>query len=165
MKSAIQWQSPLGPVTVECSEIGITTLYFGEMRTEARISTESQQHLERGVEWLEDYFAGKQPAIKELRLDLHGTPFRQSVWELLLDIPYGSTLTYGEIAKKIRSAPRAVGQAIGHNPVCLVVPCHRVIGRGNFGGYAGGIDRKIWLLRHEGISSLPPQQKHEDKAP
>ena len=90
-------------------------------------------------------------------LKLSGTPFRMSVWRILLSIPYGHTLTYGDIARQIAAergvhtmSAQAVGGAVGHNPISIIVPCHRVIGTdGSLTGYAGGMDRKILLLRHE----------------
>ncbi len=112
-----------------------------------------------GKEWLDEYFAGKRPEISRLPLSPEGSDFRLAVWRLLTQIPYGEVTTYGEIAKKIsflskmrNTSARAVGGAVGHNPVSIIIPCHRVIGAGgNLTGYAGGIDIKIKLLRHEGV--------------
>lgn len=111
--------------------------------------------------WLEGqkYFAGEKPAIDELPLEPMGGEFRQEVWKLLCDIPYGQVTTYGEIAKKVAErlgresmSAQAVGGAVGHNPISIIIPCHRVIGAdGSLTGYAGGIDKKIWLLAHEGV--------------
>ncbi|MFD3730679.1 methylated-DNA--[protein]-cysteine S-methyltransferase [Streptomyces sp. NPDC058632] len=104
-------------------------------------------------EQLAAYFAGE---LKDFRLPLHtaGTPFREKVWAVLGDVPYGATVSYGEIAARIgapRAAVRAVGGAIGANPLLIVRPCHRVIGAdGTLTGYAGGLDRKVRLLTHEG---------------
>ena len=103
-------------------------------------------------DWLDRYFAGKRPAANELPLAPQGSAFRQSVWRILCEIPYGQTVTYGEIAKSlgVRSA-QAVGGAVGHNPISIIIPCHRVLGSdGSLTGYAGGAQKKIWLLRHEG---------------
>ena len=100
--------------------------------------------------WLDVYFSGSAPDFTP-RLDLHGTPFRLAVWRALLDIPYGETVSYGELARRlgVRSA-RSVGGAVGHNPISLIVPCHRVIGAdGSLTGYAGGLDLKARLLRME----------------
>lgn len=115
--------------------------------------------LEQAVGWLEDYFAGKQPQIKELPLAPSGGTFRQMVWEILMEIPYGGLTTYGEIAKKVaermgrnRMSAQAVGGAVGHNPISIIIPCHRVVGaNGSLTGYAGGIEKKIMLLTHEGV--------------
>lgn len=103
--------------------------------------------------WLDDYFAGKQPAIDDLPLAPMGSPFRQQVWQILREIPYGQTITYGDIAKELGTGcAQAVGGAVGHNPIGIIIPCHRVMGAGNkLTGYDGGVDRKLWLLSHEGI--------------
>ncbi len=104
---------------------------------------------------------GEKPKISELKLAPKGGEFRQSVWKILCEIPYGETTTYGEIAKEIahlndieRMSAQAVGNAVGHNPISIIIPCHRVVGAsGNLTGYAGGIDKKIFLLKHEGIDT------------
>ena len=109
--------------------------------------------------WLDKYFNGKKPAISELPLAPAGGEFRQSVWDILCEIPYGEVTTYGEIAKKIAKkmkktsmSSQAVGGAVGHNPISIIIPCHRVIGaNGSLTGYAGGIDKKIKLLELEEV--------------
>ena len=112
--------------------------------------------------WLDEYFAGRQPAFfPKYLLPRNTTPFRQAVLEVLKTIPYGKTATYGEIARtlagqfgKATLSAQAVGQAVGWNPLCILIPCHRVIGaNGNMIGYGGGLQNKIALLRHEG--SIP----------
>ena len=109
--------------------------------------------------WLDIYFEGKAPDFTP-PLRMKTTDFRREVWEILLTIPYGQTMSYGEIAKQIgekrllssKTSARAVGGAVGHNSISLIIPCHRVIGAdGSLTGYAGGLDKKIWLLKHEGI--------------
>ena len=108
--------------------------------------------------WLDTYFSGKDPGFTP-PLAMRTTPFRKQVWEIMLQIPYGRTLTYGEIADKIakkrgikKMSAQAVGGAVGHNSISLIIPCHRVIGSdGNLTGYAGGIKTKIKLLNLEGI--------------
>ncbi|MCL1797770.1 MAG: methylated-DNA--[protein]-cysteine S-methyltransferase [Eggerthellaceae bacterium] len=108
--------------------------------------------------WLKLYFEGKNPGMLP-PIKMNGTPFRQRVWELLLEIPYGELVTYGELAAKLaaekgveKMSSRAVGGAVGHNPISILVPCHRVIGaNNNLTGYGGGIDRKIQLLELEGV--------------
>ncbi|WP_182050729.1 methylated-DNA--[protein]-cysteine S-methyltransferase [Changpingibacter yushuensis] len=115
--------------------------------------------LDQTVQWLDEYLAGNNPSIADLPLRPAGTEFRQKVWDILRTIPYGGLMTYGEIAKLIAQAEgksimssRAVGGAVGHNPLPIIVPCHRVVGGSrNLTGYSGGMDRKIWLLRHEGV--------------
>lgn len=109
-------------------------------------------------EWLDEYFAGKAPDPHVLPLNARATPFQLRVREAMLDIPYGETTTYGAIAERIaketghRSSARAVGGAVGHNPLCLIVPCHRVVGaNGSLTGFGGGIDMKVKLLEHEHV--------------
>lgn len=104
-------------------------------------------------QWLERYFAGEAPSAERIPLDLRGTDFQRLVWRELCRIPYGTTVSYGELAHRIgcRSA-QAVGQAVGKNPVSVIVPCHRVIGKnGALTGYAGGLEKKRELLKIEGI--------------
>lgn len=111
--------------------------------------------------WLDRYFKGEKPEISELPLAPIGGEFRQAVWKILCDIPYGQVMTYGEIAKKIAQqqgrksmSSQAVGGAVGHNPISLIIPCHRVIGtNGSLTGYAGGIDVKMTLLHLEGVDT------------
>ncbi len=106
--------------------------------------------------WLDIYFSGKAPDFTP-PIKLEATPFRKSVWEIMLTIPYGKTMTYGEIAGKIaeqyglnKMSAQAVGGAVGHNPVSIIIPCHRVVGtNGSLTGYAGGIDKKLQLLKIE----------------
>ena len=103
--------------------------------------------------WFDDYFDGKNPKI-DFKLKPDGTKFRLKVWKILSEIPYGETLTYGEIAKKIshEMSAQAVGGAVGHNPIAILIPCHRVLGsNGKLTGYAAGIDKKIELLKIEKI--------------
>ncbi len=110
-------------------------------------------------EWLDAYFAGERPAIADLPLAPIGSEFRQKVWRILTEIPYGQVTTYGAIAQQVarelgrdHMASLAVGGAVGHNPISIVIPCHRVVGSdGSLTGYAGGLDKKIWLLEHEGM--------------
>lgn len=105
--------------------------------------------------WLNAYFAGKNPSVQDLPLCPEGSPFQHAVWRMLLQIPYGRVTTYGAIAKAIFSqsgkmSAQAVGSAVGHNPISILIPCHRVVGaNGKLTGYAGGLDKKEWLLRHE----------------
>ena len=105
--------------------------------------------------WLNAYFAGKNPSVQDLPLRPEGSPFQHAVWRMLLQIPYGRVTTYGAIAKAIFSqsgkmSAQAVGGAVGHNPISILIPCHRVVGaNGKPTGYAGGLDKKEWLLRHE----------------
>lgn len=117
--------------------------------------------LRKASNWLEAYFAGKKPEIGELPLAPRGGEFRQAVWKILCEIPYGSVTTYGEIAKKMAAqmgrdtmSAQAVGGAVAHNPISVIIPCHRVVGTGgSLTGYAGGIGKKIKLLEHEGVDT------------
>ncbi|MFR5601071.1 MAG: methylated-DNA--[protein]-cysteine S-methyltransferase [Lachnospiraceae bacterium] len=111
-------------------------------------------------DWLDRYFAGKKPEISQLNMAPEGSTFRQEVWKLLCQIPYGQVTTYKEIAAKAAEkmgrphmSAQAVGGAVGHNPISIIIPCHRVVGTDrSLTGYAGGIDKKIWLLTHEGVN-------------
>lgn len=131
----------------------------GEFQDNNILATCRPPVLLRAKNWLEAYFAGEKPQPGELPLKPEGSEFRQEVWRLLLDIPYGKCVTYGFMAREIamrrgleRMSAQAVGGAIGHNPIAIIIPCHRVIGHnGNLTGYGGGLDIKIQLLRHEGI--------------
>ena len=113
--------------------------------------------------WLADYFTGKKRK-PEFRLRPKGTPFQEAVWKLLLKIPYGKTTTYGDLAKKIaeqrnlaRMSAQAIGGAVGHNPISILVPCHRVLGAdGSLTGYASGLEKKVFLLQLEGIQVSHP---------
>ena len=108
------------------------------------------------IKWLDTYFTGKQPDFTPL-INLNTTPFRKAVYDILLTIPYGQTMTYGEIAHFLaeqkgiqRMSAQAVGGAVGHNPISIIIPCHRVVGAdGSLTGYAGGLDKKIELLKLE----------------
>jgi methylated-DNA-[protein]-cysteine S-methyltransferase len=114
----------------------------------------------KAQKWLDAYFAGKQPAIAELPLAPIGGEFRKTVWDILCEIPYGQCATYGEIAQKVAArmgkksmSSQAVGGAVGHNPISIIIPCHRVVGaNGSLTGYAGGIGKKVKLLEHEGVA-------------
>ena len=109
--------------------------------------------------WLDEYFSGKMPDIGRLSLAPSGGEFRQSVWKALCEIPYGQTVTYGQIAKRLAKmrgmvsmSAQAVGGAVGHNRISIIIPCHRVVGSdGSLTGYAAGISAKLWLLSHEGV--------------
>lgn len=113
--------------------------------------------LAQAKDWLNRYFAGECPEISQLPLAPEGSPFRQAVWQILTEIPYGETITYGQIAGKMAArmgnatmSAQAVGGAVGHNPISIIIPCHRVVGTGgSLTGYAGGIERKAFLLALE----------------
>ena len=143
--------SPLGAILLSCSERGVTRLRFLD-EPAAEVYTDHHEHLFRAAGELAEYFAGERSAFT-VPLDLGGgTDFQRAVWERLGAVPFGSTTTYGGLARLI-GKPRgsqAVGLANGSNPIAVIVPCHRVVGTsGKLTGYAGGIERKKWLLRHE----------------
>ncbi len=155
------YKSPLGDILLAADEVGLTGLwfvgqkYFANTLPEEQISQETPV-LKQAKCWLDIYFSGKEP---EFTPPLHpvGSTFRQQVWQILLQIPYGQTITYGEIAGRLaekqnipRMSAQAVGGAVGHNEVSIIIPCHRVVGTGgSLTGYAGGIDKKIALLKLE----------------
>ena len=122
-------------------------------------SGEEAEIFARTRRWLDAYFAGRQPEVSALPIAPRGSAFAQSVWQLLLEIPYGQTVTYGQLAKRLakqRGLPQlsaqAVGGAVGHNPISIIIPCHRVLGAKNrLTGYAGGLDVKTFLLKLEGV--------------
>jgi methylated-DNA-[protein]-cysteine S-methyltransferase len=119
-------------------------------------STADDDAFPRAVRQLGEWFEGHRRGF-ELPLELHGTAWQRRVWDVLVEIPFGQTLTYGEVARRAGrpGAARAVGHAVGRNPVAIVVPCHRVVAAGGaLGGYAGGLDNKRWLLAHEGAPVL-----------
>lgn len=122
-------------------------------------SGEEPEIFARTRRWLDAYFAGQQPEVAALPIAPTGSAFAQSVWQLLLEIPYGQTVTYGQLAKRLaeqrgltRMSAQAVGGAVGHNPISVIIPCHRVLGaKKRLTGYAGGLDVKTFLLKLEGI--------------
>jgi methylated-DNA-[protein]-cysteine S-methyltransferase len=146
--------SPIGSLTITAEAGALTGLHMHRQRHFPAIPATAESDdaaLAPIVEQLQAYFAGELTAF-ELTLDLRGTPFQRRVWEALQEIPYGETISYGELARWVGNpnACRAVGTANGHNPVAIVVPCHRVIAAdGGIGGYGGGLERKVWLLDHE----------------
>lgn len=156
-----KYKSPLGRILLAADEVGITGLwfegqkYFGNTLPDKHISQETEI-LAEAKKWLDVYFSGKEPKFTP-PLHPKGSTFRQAVWQILLQIPYGQTITYGEIARKIaetkntsRMSAQAVGGAVGHNEISIIIPCHRVVGtNGSLTGYAGGIDKKISLLELE----------------
>lgn len=156
-----KYTSPLGGVLLAADEVGLRGLWFDGQKYFARDLPDERTERETPVlseakRWLDLYFGGQEP---DFLPPLHpvGTPFRQAVWEILLRIPYGKTVTYGEISKQLaekmgleRMSAQAVGCAVGHNEISIIIPCHRVVGsNGSLTGYAGGINRKIKLLELE----------------
>ncbi len=158
------YSSPLGIITLACDGERLTGLWFEGQRYFGSTLLQAYESaplplFDETRRWLDRYFAGKDPGERP-PLHLEGSPFRQTVWNMLQQIPYGTTVTYGEMAREIarrsgRSSmsAQAVGNAIGRNPISILVPCHRVVGSdGKLTGYAGGIHRKAALLRLEGYA-------------
>ena len=147
-------QSPVGTLTLTAVDGRLTGLHMDGQRHAPPESADWERDdagLADVVEQLEAYFAGRRSTF-DVDLDLTGTGFQRRVWAGLLEIPYGETVSYGELARRVGSpgASRAVGLANGRNPVAIIVPCHRVIGAdGTLTGYGGGLERKVWLLDHE----------------
>lgn len=155
------YDSPLGGILLAADDVGLTGLwfdgqkYFARGLSNERIAQETPI-LTEAKRWLDIYFTGKKP---DFTPPLHpiGSAFRRSVWEILLQIPYGQTATYGEIARQLakkqgldRMSAQAVGGAVGHNEISIIIPCHRVVGAdGSLTGYAGGISKKETLLKLE----------------
>ena len=162
------YNSPLGGILLAADEIGLTGLWFNGQKYFARslpagYTEQNTPALSEAKRWLEVYFTGKKPDFMP-PLHIVGSAFRRAVWEILLQIPYGKTTTYGEIARQLakkqklpRMSAQAVGGAVGHNEISIIIPCHRVVGtNGSLTGYAGGIDKKIKLLEleHTDMSSF-----------
>ena len=150
------YASPLGPILLAADETGLTGLWFeGQKYFPSFLGVDYQEKetpvLTETARWLDVYFSGKDPDILP-PLHPQGSPFRQTVWDILLTIPRGQTMTYGEIARRLGvHSAQAVGGAVGHNPISILIPCHRVVGSdGSLTGYAGGLDRKTRLLQLEG---------------
>lgn len=155
--------SPLGGITLASDGEFLTGLwfdgqkYFGDVPF-ANFVKKNLPVFQQTEQWLDIYFSGKSPCFTP-PLSMETTPFRKAVWEIMLTIPFGHTMTYGEIAKKMalkmglpKMSAQAVGGAVGHNAISLIIPCHRVVGtNGSLTGYAGGLDRKIRLLTMEQV--------------
>ena len=155
------YDSPLGGILLAADEGGLTGLWFDRQKyfardLPARHTEQDTPTLVEARRWLDVYFSGREP---DFTPPLHpiGSAFRRSVWEILLRIPYGHTMTYGEIARQLAEkrgakavSAQAVGGAVGHNEISVIIPCHRVVGtNGSLTGYAGGIDKKVKLLELE----------------
>lgn len=159
------YKSPVGNILLASKDNKLIGLwieeqkyYLSNIKDEIKQCEDNKILIETMI-WLDKYFNKEKPDIKELDLNPIGSDFRQEVWKILCDIPYGKVTTYNDIAKQIaekkgikRMSAQAVGGAVGHNPISIIIPCHRVVGtNGSLTGYAGGIDKKIYLLEHEGV--------------
>ena len=159
------YSSPLGGITLASNGTHLTGLWFDGQKYFADtlqnpVQEESLPIFKDTCRWLDMYFSGKKPSFTP-PIQMRTTPFRKQVWEIMRQIPYGHTMTYGEIADKIakekgikKMSAQAVGGAVGHNAISLIIPCHRVVGaNGKLTGYAGGLDKKIYLLKLEGAKN------------
>lgn len=155
------YNSPLGKITLASDGKALLGLWFDGQKYFGITLTKNYEQKDLSIfkqtdKWLDIYFSGKDPDFTPL-LSMKTTSFRETVWKILLTIPFGQTMTYKEIAQRIakqkgleKMSAQAVGGAVGHNPISLIIPCHRVIGTtGNLTGYAGGIDKKLKLLTLE----------------
>ena len=156
-----KYKSLIGDILLAADEIGLTGLWFEGQKYFANTLPEDYVPQETKIlteakKWLDVYFSGEEPNFTP-PLHPNGSTFRKAVWQILLEIPYGQTITYGEIARRIavmkntsHMSAQAVGGAVGHNEISIIIPCHRVVGtNGSLTGYAGGIDKKISLLKLE----------------
>ncbi len=143
----VNYRSPLGNIVIAADEEGITKVKFSEDTVSE--AEANNLFIQQGIIWLDQYFMGQEPS--ELPpLHLIGTQFQERVWHQLQKLPYGTTVTYSQLAQGLRSSPRAVGRAVGQNHILLMIPCHRVMGKdGSLTGYSGGIERKKLLLTFE----------------
>lgn len=163
MTYTMHYDSPLGKILLAADEEGMTGVWFEAQKYfAAKLPPENEEGtmpvLGDACRWLDVYFSGREPDFTP-KLHLIGSDFRQAVWALLLQIPYGKTTTYGALANQLaekhgqrRMSAQAVGGAVGHNAISIIIPCHRVVGAdGSLTGYAGGLDTKARLLAGEGI--------------
>lgn len=162
--------SPIGGMTLSSDGEALTGLWFDGQKYFGDTLPQNYEEEElpvfgQAVRWLNTYFRGQAPGFTPPLL-MQTTPFRKAVWEIMLTIPFGKTMTYGEIAQKLaeqnglkKMSAQAVGGAVGHNSISLMIPCHRVIGaNGSLTGYAGGIRKKAYLLTLEGVDMASPNQ-------
>lgn len=159
------YKSPIGDILLASQNNKLIGLwiegqkyYLSNLKDE--IKEEEKEILIKTKDWLDRYFKGEEPSINELDLNPLGSDFRKSVWKILCEIPYGEVITYKDIADTIakqkglkKMSSQAVGGAVSHNPISIIIPCHRVVGsNGSLTGYAGGIAKKVYLLKHEKVN-------------
>ncbi len=162
MQYTSKYDSPLGEILLAADDEGLTGLWFDKEKYYAmNLAPEHEAKETKAIiatkKWLDVYFSGKEPDFMP-PMHMIGTDFQKEVWHILLTIPYGKTTTYGDIARRLAKkhgkatmSAQAVGGAVGHNEISVIIPCHRVVGKsGSLTGYAGGIDKKIYLLKLEG---------------
>lgn len=160
------YKSPIGDILLASKNSKIIGAWLeGQKYYLSNLNEEMQENnkekmLIKAKEWLDRYFNNEKPSIEELALNPIGSNFRQQVCQILCQIPYGKVITYNDIANNIakqrgikKMSAQAVGGAVGHNPISIIIPCHRVVGiNGNLTGYAGGINKKVYLLKHENVN-------------
>lgn len=161
-----RYPSPIGELLLASDGEFLTGLWMPGQKGYGAGAEDASTHdslpiFEQAKRWLDDYFAGEESDGAELPLRPAGSPFQKAVWELLLDIPWGELTTYGAVAARLEAAtgqrvsPQAVGGAVGRNPISIVIPCHRVVGAdGTLTGYAGGLEKKRFLIEHESMGAL-----------
>lgn len=154
-----EYYSPIGKMLIAANENALVGTWFFSQKyfpdKNEYIVCDKHEIILKTKDWLNRYFAGEKPCV-DIPLFISGTVFQKKVWDILLKIPYGDTVTYSDIAKNFsyKMSAQAVGGAVSRNPFSIIVPCHRVIGKGGaLTGYAGGKDKKLWLIRHENIIS------------
>ena len=156
--------SPIGTLLLTADAAGLSGVYMESHKGGPRPTPKWRRDhaaLAEAAGQLAAYFDGELRQF-DLSLSLHGTPFQQRVWRALCEVPMGQTRTYAELAQRIGAprAVRAVGAAVGRNPISIIVPCHRIVGSdGGLRGFAGGLARKRWLLEHEGVKQDPPNRR------
>ena len=166
MLYTMRYVSPIGTLLLVEKEHALAGVwmegqkyFLGSLQGEVQEENIDSKVLCQAKDWLDRYFKGEKPDICELPLNPEGSEFRKAVWKILCKIPYGQTMTYGEISQEVaasrgieKMSAQAVGGAVGHNPIAIIVPCHRVVGtNGSLTGYAGGLEKKIKLLAFEGV--------------
>ena len=162
MEKLCYYSSPIGKILISTKGNALSGIWLEKQEFRPLKGTDHifdrSGYQNTVISWLDGYFSGKAPGPYELNFYFEGTDFQKTVWNELLDIPYGTTVSYGELAErsarligKSRMSAQAIGQAVSRNRISIIVPCHRVIGKdGSLTGYAGGTDIKRWLLTHEG---------------
>lgn len=145
------FDSPIGPLTISATDKGICDLSF--RKNQKKITTQKHPHIEKAYQQLNEYFAGKRKVFK-LPLDIKGSPFQTKVWEVIASVPFGKSITYSDLASAINKpkAFRAAANACGKNHIPIIIPCHRIFGKNNLGGFSGGLDIKKKLLTLEGVN-------------
>ena len=159
------YKSPIGNILLASKNNKLIGLWIAGQKyylsnIKEEIKEEDREILVKTKEWLDRYFKGEKPSIDELDFNPIGSDFRKSVWKILCEIPYGEVVTYKSIADIIakqkhlkKMSCQAIGNAVGHNPISIIIPCHRVVGtNGSLTGYAAGIDKKVYLLKHEKVN-------------